>query len=192
MIENPLATAITKDVDSSSYSIWPFRTAEVSVNGDRNNGGIDLVANPELIDVIHEATEENGLRDLLIAMNKPDGSFMTLGCIAGDIEGAYHTYLEFTPRDPAVARDEASILGIYAQWVAWTSEHCSPHPGLADALLHNVAWTYREFAFRGKEPQYLITTYQRAQSAQDHRSLVSWLHNFLCSVDPINPAKDLA
>lgn len=188
-MQKPLATSITKDVDASSYAIWPFRTAEVSVNGDRNNGGIDLVANPELIDVIHEATEENGLRDLLIAMNKPNGSFMTLGCIAGDIEGVYHTYLEFTPRAPAVARDEASILVIYDQWLSWTNEHCSPHPGLGDALLHNVAWTYRQFSFRGKEPQYLITTYQRAQSPEDHRSLLSWLHNFLCTFEPGHVAK---
>lgn len=178
-----LATAMTKAVDSSSYTIWPFKTAEVSANGDRNNGGIDLIAHPELIDVIHEATEVNGLRDLLIAMNKPGRAFMTLGCIAGDVDGAYHTYLEFTPRDPAAARDEAVIMAIYEKWVAWTDEHCSPHLGLADALLQNVAWTYREFSFRGKEPQYLITTYQRAQSAQDHRSLLSWLHNFLCTVE---------
>lgn len=183
MIENIRSPSIKKDADSTSYAIWPFRSEEVSVNGDKNNGGIDLIANPELIDAIHEATEENGLRDLFIAMNKPGKAFMTLGCIAGDMDGTYYTYVEFTPRDATVARDEASIKDIYNQWAVWTSENCSEHPGLADALLHNVEWTYREFSFHRKDPQYLITIYQRARSAQDHRSLVSWLHNFLCTVD---------
>lgn len=172
-----------KDIESDSYSIWPFRPVELSVNGDRNNGGIDLVANPEQIELIHEATEENGLRDLLISMNKPGRAFMTLGCIAGDVDGVYYTYVEFTPRDALAARDEGKIKGIYSHWLDWNAEHCAAQPGLADALRGNVEWAYRAFSFRGKDPQYLITIYPRAQSVQDHKSLISWVHNFLCSVD---------
>ncbi|WP_214510568.1 hypothetical protein [Pseudomonas brassicacearum] len=186
VVSQAVKAEMKKDDDSTSYAIWPFRSAEISVNGDRNNGGIDLVANPELIDIIHEATEENGLRELLIAMNKPGRAFMTLGCIAGDVEGVYYTYVEFTPRDPVIARDEDLIKAIYPRWLEWNASNCAAYPGLADALRSNVEWVYRAFSFREKAPQFLITIYSRVQSAQDHRALISWVHNFLCSVDLVD------
>lgn len=180
----PVNTDMKKIDDSTSYKVWPFQSADVSVNGDRNNGGIDLIENPELIDVIHEATAENGLKELLISMNAPNRAFMTLGCLTGEVDGAYYSYVEFTPRDHLFAQNEELIKGIYRLWLEWSNEHCSAHPGLADALHQNVKWEYREFWFRGSDPQYLITIFPRAQSAQDHGSLLSWVHNFLCSVDP--------
>lgn len=172
--------------DSTSYKTWPFQSADISVNGDRNNGGINLIENPELIDVIHEATAENGLRELLISMNAPNRVFMTLGCLTGDVDGAYYSYVEFTPRNQKLAQNEEAIKGIYRLWLEWSNENCSAYPGLADALHQNVKWEYREFSFRGSDPQYLITIFPRARSAQDHGSLLSWVHNFLCSVDLTN------
>lgn len=178
-------TDMKKIDDSTSYKVWPFQAADVSVNGDRNNGGINLIENPELIDVIHEATAENGLRDLLISLNAPNQAFMTLGCLTGDVDGAYYSYVEFTPRDQRLAQNEEVVKDIYRLWLDWSNKNCSAHPGLADALHQNVKWEYREFWFRGSDPQYLITIFPRAQSAQDHGSLLSWVHNFLCSVDPV-------
>ncbi|WP_146036409.1 hypothetical protein [Pseudomonas protegens] len=175
---------IKKIDDPTGYKIWPFKSADVSVNGDRNNGGINLIENPELIEVIHEATAENGLRDLLVSMNAPDRAFMTLGCLTGEADGHYYSYVEFTPRDQKLAQNEGVIKGIHRLWMEWSSENCSAYPGLADALHQNVKWEYREFSFRGSDPQYLITIFPRARSAQDHGSLLSWVHNFLCSVDP--------
>lgn len=177
--------------DSTSYKIWPFQSAEVSINGDRNNGGINLVGSPELIELIHEATEENGLRQLLLSMNAPDRAFMTLGCLIGETDAAYYSYVEFTPRDQTFARREDLITGLHQLWLDWSTTNCAAHPGLADALRQNVKWEYRTFSFRGSEPQYLITIYPRARSAQDHASLLSWVHNFLCSVDPISLERTL-
>lgn len=177
--------------DSTNYKIWPFRSAEVSVNGDRNNGGINLVGSPELIELIHEATEENGLRQLLLSMNAPDRAFMTLGCLTGDTDGAYYSYVEFTPRNQEFARSEDLIKGIHQLWLEWSSNNCASYPGLADSLHQNVKWEFREFSFRGSDPQYLITIYPRARSAQDHKSLLSWVHNFLCSVDANNLRRTL-
>lgn len=116
---------------------------------------------------------------------------MTLGRIAGDVDGVYYTYVEFTPRDPAIARDEDAIKAIYSQWLDWNASNCAAYPGLADALRSNVEWAYRAFSFREKEPQFLITIYSRAQSARDHKALISWLHNFLCSVDLVDLQRTL-
>ena len=177
--------------DSTSYKIWPFQSAEVSINGDRNNGGINLVGSPELIELIHEATEENGLRQLLLSMNAPERAFMTLGCLTGDTDAAYYSYVEFTPRDQTLARREDLITGLHQLWLDWSTTNCAAYPGLADALHQNVKWEYRTFSFRGSEPQYLITIYPLARSAQDHASLLSWVHNFLCSVDPTSLERTL-
>ncbi|SER55159.1 hypothetical protein [Pseudomonas soli] len=178
-----LKPSIVRNDSQESYQIWPFQPAEVSADGDRNNGGLDLVENPDLIDRVHEATEQNGLRQLLVAMNDPGKSFKTLGCLAGEADGLYYTYIEFTPRDQSLARNEKLIVGIHRAWQDWTDENCAQHPGLADAIHQNLKWEYREFSYRGSEPQFLITMYPRARNADDHRSLISWAHNFLCSVD---------
>lgn len=172
--------------DSTSYKVWPFQSAEVSINGDRNNGGINLLENPHLIDVIHEATEENGLRSLLISMNAPNRAFMTLGCLTGVVDGDYYSYVEFTLRDQELARNEEAIKDVYRSWLDWSNENCKVHPGLADALHKNLVWEYRDFSFRGSDSQFLITIFPRAQSTQDHGSLLSWVHNFLCSFDVAN------
>lgn len=174
---------MVQEDDITGYKLWPFEAVEMSVNGDRNNGGIDLIQNPELIDKIHEATDENGLKQLLISMNAPDRAFMTLGCLTGELEGAYYSYVEFTPRNDAYARDELVIQGVHTAWLKWISTNCAAQPGLEDALRSNVVWVYRTFSLRGNEQQYLITVYPRARSALDHGSLLSWLHNFLCSID---------
>ncbi|WP_146050144.1 hypothetical protein [Pseudomonas syringae] len=182
---------MTMTDDSTGYKIWPFQSVEVSVNGDRNNGGINLVGSPELIELIHEATEENGLRQLLLSMNAPGRAFMTLGCLTGEADASYYSYVEFTPRNQNLARSEHLITGIHRLWLEWSNKNCADHPGLADALHQNVKWEYREFSFRGSDPQYLITIYSRARSAQDHASLISWVHNFLCSVDTHNLQRTL-
>lgn len=169
--------------DSTSYKTWPFQSADISINGDRNNGGINLIENPDLIELIHEATEENGLRPLLISMNAPNRAFMTLGCLTGEVDGTYYSYVEFTPRDQDLARNEDAVKSIYHFWLDWSNENCSTQPGLADALHQNLVWEYRDFSFLGSDPQFLITIFPRARSAQDHGSLLSWVHNFLCSFD---------
>ena len=132
-------TKMKMDDDSTSYKIWPFQSAEVSVNGDRNNGGINLIGSPELIELIHEATEENGLRELLLSMNAPNRAFMTLGCLTGETNGAYYSYVEFTPRDQKLTRNEDLITGIHRLWLEWTNKACAAHLGLVAELLGSNA-----------------------------------------------------
>lgn len=178
------ASSITEEADNSGFRVWPYRAEQVSANGDRNNGGIDLVANPEKIDIIHEATEENGLRPLLISMNSPGQAFMTLGCLSGPMNGAYYSYVEFTPRDPSIARSKNAIIDIHRQWLDWLEDLHAEHPEVADALHQCVVWEYRAFSFHGSAPQYLITIWSRTASAQDHGSLMSWVHSFLSMIKP--------
>ncbi|BAQ75131.1 putative uncharacterized protein [Pseudomonas sp. Os17] len=170
-----------QDVDSNHFKRWPY-VAEQRADGDHNNGGIDLIAEPHRINDIHEATEENGLRPLLVELNKPDGQFMSLGCASG-LDGSYHSYFEFTPRDRAEAENLDQMELIYSRWLSWVAEVDVKHPGFAKALHDNAVWETRTFSFRGNEPQHLITVFHRAPDVENHRTLAEYFVIFLRSIE---------
>ncbi|PWK42204.1 hypothetical protein [Pseudomonas sp. OV226] len=164
------------------FQEWPFRAEGISPDGDRNNGGIDLIAEPHRIDEIHEATTENGLRYVLEALNAPGGLFMSLGCLSA-FDDLYHSYVEFTFRDHVSAIDESNILAIHERWQSWLAERDAEIPGLAQATNLRSAWDYRAFSLRGNAPQYLITVYHREHDAESHAKVVQWFERFLLEVE---------
>ena len=169
-----------KDTRSDGYNRWPFKPQSPSLSGDVNNGGIDLVEHPELIDKVHEATEANGLRPLLIQLNGADSPFKTLGCLYGPGEGDEHhdriySYIELTFRDQVRARDMAEIDALEDNWIEWLKGFESTHPGISTGMPQNIQWDYRQFSYVGSAPQMLATIWSRAGSEQAHRDLLSWL-----------------
>lgn len=176
-----------KCFETNNFARWPFVAEEPREDGERNNGAFDLVANPEKIDLIHEATEENGLRALIARLSSSDGLFMTLGCASGQDEDFYYSYLELTFRNPDLARDEQSITSLEDKWKVWVTERCHQHPELATALLAAVVWEYRKFSLRNAEPQYLVTIYSRGMNAADHGQLLTWIEEFFNSYEKNQP-----
>lgn len=169
--------------ETNNFARWPFVPEKPREDGERNNGAFDLLANPEQIDLIHEATEDNGLRALIAQLNSSDGLFMTLGCASGQEGDFYYSYLELTFRNADVARDEQSITSLEDQWKVWVTEHCQKQPEFAAALLAAVVWEYREFSLRNAEPQYLVTVYSRTINAADHALLLTWIEGFFSSYE---------
>lgn len=171
-----------KCTDTDHFSRWPFVAEAVRADGERNNGAVDLISNPEGLDLIHEATEENGLRKLLKHLNSKEGIFMTLGCASGPLDGVYHSYLELTFRDAPTARSELKTIELEQAWESWLCVRCKDHNGLAEALKANVVWECREFSLRGAAAQYLVTIYTRAGDEADHGRLLSWLTDFFSHI----------
>lgn len=167
-----------KCTDTKHFSRWPFIAEEVREDGERNNGGINLITNPEQIEAIHEATDENGLRPIIIQLNAPNSPFMTLGCASGQEDHHYYSYLEFTFRDPEFARHLKSNSTIEHTWTSWLSERCQNHVAMGEAIKNHVTWEYREFSFREKSPQFLVTVYLKAQNIYDHAQLATWIGDF--------------
>jgi len=165
-----------------TYQVWPFLAEAVSPDGDRNNGGIDLIAEPHRIDEIHEATTENGLRYVLEALNAPDGLFMSLGCLSG-FDDVYHSYIEFTFRDHQRAADELQILAVHERWQSWLAERDAEIPGLAQATNLRSAWDYRAFSLLGNAPQYLITVYHRERDPGSHGQVIHLFEKFVLEAD---------
>ncbi|WP_054064887.1 hypothetical protein [Pseudomonas asplenii] len=164
-----------KDFDSENFQNWPY-IPQLRDDGDHNNGAVDLIENPEQISIIHEATEENGLRPLLIELNNPGGKFMSLGCASGIDGEAYFSYLELTHRDQSRARDVRAIHALGDAWEEWVK---SKYPDYAEQILANVVLAYRTFSLRRSEPQHLITAYHRAPDESTHRQLLEFFHLFL-------------
>ncbi|MFV3380276.1 hypothetical protein [Pseudomonas sp. NY15354] len=167
---------------ADGYQVWPYRAEAVSPDGDRNNGGIDLLAEPHRIDEIHEATKENGLRYVLEALNSQDSPFMSLGCLSGE-DGHYFSYVEFTLRDHAQAANEKTVMAVHDRWQSWIEEKDAEFPGLAQALNERSAWEYREFSLRGSDPQYLIAAFHREQDQESHGKVVEWFERFVLEAD---------
>lgn len=171
-----------KCTDKVNFQRWPFIAEAQRADGERNNGGIDLIAKPEQIDAIHEATDENGLKLLIQQLNGSNSPFMTLGCASGQDGEHYLSYLEFTFRDPDLARLQQVNISIEDKWVVWLSERLKNHPEWFMAIKNNVAWEYREFSLRNAPAQYLVTVYPRARNAADHGQLTTWIYDFFKSI----------
>lgn len=167
-----------KCTDTKNFSHWPFVAEETREDGEKNNGGIDLISNPEQIEAIHEATEENGLILIIKQLNSKKSPFMTLGCGSGQIKTAYYSYLEFTFRDQKLARNQELNVSIESTWNSWLAERCKKEIELEKALKSHIVWEYREFSLHKAPPQFLVTVYLKAQNAADHGQLATWVDEF--------------
>lgn len=91
-------------------------------HGRTNNGGIDLVRNPERIEEITELAALPNLRRILTKMNAPEGRFMTLGVEAGAQDGFFDGYIELAFRDSEVAKHEANYHHLLQSFCDWISD----------------------------------------------------------------------
>jgi len=87
-------------VDRHHFVKFPYRAQE-RPTGEVNNGGIDLIAEPERINEIHEVESFPWLKNFLVLVNAKDGLFMTLGCVAGYVEGSFCGYIDLSIRPTA-------------------------------------------------------------------------------------------
>lgn len=169
-----------EDKDSAGFKGWPFHAEERREDGEINNGAFNLVANPEKIDLIHEATEANGLRPMLKYLNRPEGCFMTLGCAAGvENDGRYYSYLEFTIRHPELAKSADWPQQFEQKWNQFRSLADSTHPGIAVWLEESCKMAWRRFYLRPETDQRLLVCMDlRAVSESEHDVLTSHVQKY--------------
>ncbi|CAN7597392.1 hypothetical protein LJR234_004604 [Mesorhizobium amorphae] len=86
-----------------------------------NHGFLDLRDQPRLVDGIPEAKQSEGLREVLRALNEQGSDLMSLGCERKlnrrDEEPTYyfHSYTDFTARDPSRNSTEAQMIDVARQ-----------------------------------------------------------------------------
>lgn len=174
-------------VDAGNYyTEWPFKKEERRNDGEINNGGINLLLEPHRLEEIHEATDSNGLRPILRKINREGGHLMTLSCAYGLIDHAYYSYLDFTPRASEIACNTDWPDAAEAQWDRLLSSGDEKFPGIRQMLMASISMEAREISLHGSDPQWLVCTYLRARSEQDHFQLCTWLNLLLEKVESIS------
>lgn len=98
-------------VERHNFVKFPYRRQQRDT-GDINNGGIDLVTEPERINEIHEVESFPWLKKLLILVNSKDGVFMTLGCVAGHLDDHFCGYIDFTVRPLASHKFRENLINL--------------------------------------------------------------------------------
>lgn len=101
-----------------NFVVFPYRPSERD-DGEFNNGGIDLVKEPERIEEIHELYGYPWLRDFIARVNAPNGLFMTFGCAIGIIDGTLCGYIDFSLRPDAPVELRAALVNFEKLFVSY-------------------------------------------------------------------------
>lgn len=167
-----------QDTSSNHFKFWPYVAEER--DDDRNNGAFNLITHPEKIDLIHEATEENGLRSLFVLLNQDAGCFMTLGCASGQEDDRnYYSYFEFTLRDAQLASHTDWVTEFEGKWKKFLLIHDSRYPGIKRLLEGCAPMEWRYFHLRPEsDPRKLVIMFLAAEDEYNHGLLVSHILYF--------------
>ena len=85
--------------DEQSFLSFPYPT-----DGNGNNGGFDLLKNPQDIDKISEFQKFPALRKYIDWLNFKTDKYRTYGCDGGWSEKSFDGYIEFSFRDSGRAK----------------------------------------------------------------------------------------
>lgn len=108
-------------VDRDNFTRFPYRY-QVRDNGDINNGGFDLIKNPEKINDIHEINDFPWLKDFIAKVNSHSGKFMTFGCAVGYEDDILYGYIDFSLRPDAPKELKSNLVNLDIQFMDFVSD----------------------------------------------------------------------
>lgn len=145
-------------------------------NGRTNNGGIDLVRNPDRIQELTELSALPSLRRILIRLNAPDALFMTLGVEAGEQDGFFDGYIEFAFRDSKRASKEEHYHHLIESFADWVS---AEYPEVAQSIHASFVAELQHFHLHGVPHGDRITLWFHTMNREACDQLLSLLEHFL-------------
>lgn len=158
---------------------FPYRK-EVRENGDVNNGGINLVNEPHRISEIHELHGADWLYDFIEKTNKPEGLFMTFGCVWGqEPDESICGYVDFSlrPNAPVNFRDDLASLDVlfydYLNESMISQRAESPAQAIAYAR-QSLIWEITPLEIYGETYQKVTLVFRVS-----HHEAASWLFDHL-------------
>jgi hypothetical protein len=110
---------------------WHFPYPPDGSEDRTNNGGIDLVREPERIDEITELKTLPNFRSMLLDLNGPKSQFFSLGLEAGEQNDEFFGYLELAFRNPSLATEDSyrRLLQSFVTWVSRKQPQLTPYMG---------------------------------------------------------------
>ena len=169
------------------FTRFPYKK-QVRDNGDINNGGIDLVKEPERIVEIHELNDWPWLKRFVEEVNAPNGLFMTFGCDFGPHETYYTGYIEFSlrPESRQPTTDDLRILDEhFYHWIGdlYSDDKSEPHP-LAYSQ-SSLRWEYTPLEYHGIYEK--VSVWYRLTEPAGAEWLINHLRHFLLEIYPSLP-----
>ncbi|GAA3704089.1 hypothetical protein GCM10022421_08630 [Oceanisphaera sediminis] len=161
---------------NDSFRVFPYRSDYE--DGRTNNGGIDLVHEPERIAEVTELEKSDALKAFVLRMNSPNSPYLTLGCDYENLDDGGHGYVEFATRH--FGRIEHSGLShlpdSFADWMA--------SRGLdRERLARYVTWETDWYQHRNRDAdgaqRLKLTFYYRGRPADEAEQVLGALQAFL-------------
>ncbi|MES4613524.1 hypothetical protein V2154_13180 [Ewingella sp. CoE-038-23] len=166
------------------FTRFPYRK-EVREDGGVNNGGIDLILEPNRIEEIHEISDWPWLKRFVSEVNNSDGHFMTFGCDFGPDEEFYAGYVEFSFRPSMRKRTTEDLRILDEHFYKWISElylddKSEPHPlAYSQSCL---AWEYTPLEYQGTYEK--VSVWFRSREVGGAEWLMNHVRHFLVDIYP--------
>lgn len=155
---------------------FPYRKA-VRENGEVNNGGIDLVQNPERISEIHELEGAEWFRDFISSVNSKDGIFMSFGCAHGPEGNYYLGYVEFSlrPDAPLSIRNSITLLDdLFYSYLEQAMQGMENSAGAMGYAKWSLAWESSPLEIYSQTYEKVTLTFRYREV-----EVVAWLFDHL-------------
>lgn len=159
------------------FKVFPYRSD--FTDGRTNNGGIDLTREPHRVSEISEAANFPELFKFIREMNAQESPFMTLGCDAGEVEGIFAGYIEFSFKDECLANNMEFILSLDDKFYEWCFRQS---PEMAAAVRSALAWEYSTFSYHGISVRKKVGFFFRAIHQQAAGQLLDCIRYYLLNV----------
>ncbi|QOZ45523.1 hypothetical protein XH89_20065 [Bradyrhizobium sp. CCBAU 53340] len=111
-------------------------------DGSINHGFVDLADKPELVKTIPEVADSPAYQELLIAINRPGSTIMSIGCERGSFESSYShlprqvsSYTDVVLRDLEQNGSKDALIGVAHRIAAAFKEEVE---GQAQILPHEI------------------------------------------------------
>lgn len=154
---------------------WFFPYPPDQREGRTNNGGIDLVQEPNRIDEITELRTLPKFKSMLLNLNGVNSEFFTLGLDAGEQKNGYGGYLEFAFRDATLA-NEANYRELLRRLENWLAQK---YPQLAQYFSAWLVAEIQAFHYRDKLHGDRITLWFKAVNPSAGEELLCLIAEFL-------------
>ena len=164
-----------------NYSVFPYR--ENYKDGSRVNGGMDLVARPELIDCIHEIQDFPELQQMLHELNRPQGLYRTLGIDIGRLDGNWYGYLEISSRVPDGFQGRLDWTRLDEAFAEYLLTTLGAPAEIVDSIRKTLKMEWRWVEIYGQPQQAVVTVFPLADTATHWTELLGLFAKFLLSLD---------
>ncbi|WP_312980066.1 hypothetical protein [Atlantibacter sp.] len=169
------------------FTRFPYRK-EIRDDGSINNGGIDLIAEPERIVEIHEIKDWPWLQRLVEDVNLKAGHFMTFGCDFGLDDNYYAGFIEFSFR-PSMRQPTTEDLRIldehFYKWISGLYSDDKSEPSAIDYCRGSLSWEYTPLEYHGTYEK--VSVWFRATVPEGAEWLINHLRHFLVEIYPSLP-----